>query len=497
MLQTLYDIKDEEIDKLVKSTIDEIEKIGNDFQITMKLLGATENNKNKSYFQQALMIYPELIRDQYCRDIIKQTKKSYVKQAKAGRLKVNGHYHFVSPDLYAFCEWLFLNEQNPKGLLKINEVYCNSFKNNDELACLRSPHLYKEWVIKKNKINDELNKWFGNTNCIYTSCHNLASKVLQLDFDGDRLLVIKDKALTSIAKRNMQNIVPLYYEMKKAKAQFINNESLYKGMELAFTCGNIGPISNLITIVHNNSEENRKEAENVVKWLTMENNFVIDGAKTEYFLTRPKEINEIIKKHTKYKLPHFFIYAKDKLETQVEEPNNSTMNRISLKIPSSRIKFNKSVGKVDYRVLMNQSIDYNISEQNTIIRLYDYYNKHKQSFNLENKNIKDKDLYFYQQVRKNIVKQTGKDIDYIVNTLVSFLYTVRPTSSKKILWESFGDIIYNNIKNNIDDTTKICPICGKRFKPNSHAPHTICCSKNCSVELKKMNRQKNVPQLLS
>lgn len=76
------------------------------------------------------------------------------------------------------------------------------------------------------------------------------------------------------------------------------------------------------------------------------------------------------------------------------------MNRISLKIPSSRIKFNKSVGKVDYRVLMNQSVDYNISEQNTIIRLYDYYNKHKQSFNLENKNIKDKDLYFYQQVRK-------------------------------------------------------------------------------------------------
>ena len=81
-----------------------------------------------SYFQQALMIYPELFRDNYCRDVLKQTKKSLVKQAKAGRLRVNGRYRFVSPDLYAFCEWLFLDEINPKGLLEDGEVYVNEFR---------------------------------------------------------------------------------------------------------------------------------------------------------------------------------------------------------------------------------------------------------------------------------------------------------------------------------------------------------------------------------
>ena len=116
MLQTLSDMKDEEIDRLISPTLEEIEFIGNDYQNTMRLLGATEYNQNPSYFQQALMLYPELFRDPYCRDILKQTKKSLVKQAKAGRLRVNGRYRFVSPDLYAFCEWLFLGEQNPGEL---------------------------------------------------------------------------------------------------------------------------------------------------------------------------------------------------------------------------------------------------------------------------------------------------------------------------------------------------------------------------------------------
>lgn len=179
MLQTLSDMKDDEIQRLIKQSVEEIEAIGNDYQTTMRLLGATEYNKNPSWFQEALMIYPELFRDPYCRDILKQTKQSLVKQAKGGRLRVNGKYLFLSPDLYAFCEWLFLGEQNPRGLLEDGEVYTSEFKNGDELACLRSPHLYREWPIKQNKRNEELDKWFGMTKCIYTSCHDLISRILQ------------------------------------------------------------------------------------------------------------------------------------------------------------------------------------------------------------------------------------------------------------------------------------------------------------------------------
>lgn len=179
MLQTLTDMTDEEIQRITRKSIEEINAVGNDFQTTMRLLGATEYNQNKSPMQEALIIYPELFKDAYNRDILKQTKASLVKQAKAGRLRVNGYYTFLSPDLYAFCEWLFLGEQNPNGLLADGEVYCRDFANDDELACLRSPHLYREWPIKTNKRTEELDKWFGGTKCVYTSCHDLISRILQ------------------------------------------------------------------------------------------------------------------------------------------------------------------------------------------------------------------------------------------------------------------------------------------------------------------------------
>lgn len=275
MLQTLSDVKDEEIEKIIRKTKEDIEKIGNDYQVTMRILGATEYNKTPNYFQEALMIYPELFRDTYHKDILKQTKKSLVKQAKGGRLSINGRYQFLSPDLYAFCEWLFLGEENPNGLLENGEVYSSLNKNGIDLACLRSPHLYREWAIRKNKKTEELNKWFGNTKCLYTSCHDLISRILQFDVDGDKSLVIQDRTLTAVAKRNMKDIVPLAYNLRKAKGEQLNSDNLYNGMIHAYTGGNIGPISNNITKVWNSNNKITEEQLNVVKWLCMENNQVI------------------------------------------------------------------------------------------------------------------------------------------------------------------------------------------------------------------------------
>lgn len=181
MLQTLSDMTDTEIERISAKTVDEIQSIGQDYQTTMRLLGATEYNKNRSPMQEALLLYPELFRDVYNKEILKQTKKSLVKQAMGGRLRVNGKYLFLSPDLYAFCEWLFQGKQNPQGLLEDGEVYCAEYKDGDELACLRSPHLYREWAIRNNRRTEELDRWFGQTKCIYTSCHDLISRYLMFD----------------------------------------------------------------------------------------------------------------------------------------------------------------------------------------------------------------------------------------------------------------------------------------------------------------------------
>ena len=281
----------------------------------------------------------------------------------------------------------------------------------------------------------------------------------------------------------MEGIVPLYYEMKKAQGGLLTPDSIYQGMSKAYVFGNIGPISNLITVVHNNSQEDRDEALKAVKWLVMETNFTIDASKTLFFLNRPKYADEIIKKHTKSKLPNFFIYAKDKLPKQVEEPNNSTINRIASKIPDPRLKFNKSIGKFDYRMLMNLNSDFTLAEDNVVINAYDSINLRSVEFTEADANIKGQNLYIFKKIREKIINDSGKDLDYIVNTLVAYLYTVRKTSSKKRLWDCFGDVIVRNLQQNIEGKGKICPICGKRFEPIKS--NQIYCSDKCFEEHRK------------
>lgn len=305
--------------------------------------------------------------------------------------------------------------------------------------------------------------------------------------DGDKLLVIKDKLLTKIAKRNMQDIVPLAYNLGKAEAEQLTPESFYNGMVANYTGGNIGVVSNEISKVWN-SENITEEQLNVVKWLTMKNNQVIDFAKTRWKTEPPEEIDKIIKSYTKSKLPNFFIYAKDKTPKQVESPNNSTMNRIAAKIPDPKLKFNKSISKFDYRMLMNLDEDFSISSDNPVIKSYDYWNARTNEF-VEDKAIKNQDMYKYHKLREKVAEESVKDIEYVVNTLVAYLYTIRKTSAKKGLWDAFGDVIVKNLKKNLEGKGRICPVCGKRFEPKVH--NQVCCSELCSKERDIRNKRES------
>ena len=273
MLNSLHDITDDEIKKLTQQTVVEMDNIGLDYRTTMRVLGATEYNKEKSAFQEALMLYPELFRDAYSRDILKQTRISRIKQAKAGRLRINGYYRLASPDLYAYCEWLFLGDENPKGLLSPGEVAISQFKDGEELDCLRSPHLYFEHCLRRNNQSEEVKKWF-DTKCIYTASNDLLSRVLALDWDGDILLVTNDKTIRSVVSRNKGNYVPLLFDMKKAAPVEINPENIYNGLIAAFKYGKIGIYSNGAAKIWNRDEID-DDAIRALKLLVAESNWSI------------------------------------------------------------------------------------------------------------------------------------------------------------------------------------------------------------------------------
>jgi hypothetical protein len=483
MLQTLTDMTDEELEKVCNRSINNIKNIGSDRKTMLKVLGVVKSNINKNYIQQALDIYPELLNDTYSKEILKQVKKSLVKASKAGKIDINGIYTFICPDMYAFCEYLFLGDENPKGLIKSNEVYCALYPKSKKLDCLRSPHLYKEHAVRNNVIDDEKAKWFV-TDGLYTSCHDLISKMLQFDVDGDKALVCSDETIIQAAERNMRGIVPLYYNMKKAAAEIISNESIYNGLKSAYTGGNIGLYSNNISKIYNSDNINLT----AVKLLCMENNFTIDFAKTLYKPERPKDKEKIITSYTKSKVPHFFIYAKDKDKNQVEDINDSTVNKLNKIIPNPNINFNAlNLGEFDYMMLMKNK---NVELDTEIIRTYTKLDLKKHfminSHDEESSNI----VYLYEEI-KNKILEVNNDVNYVVDVLVKYLYEVKQSSFKTTLWECFGDVIVENIKENINSDYTPCERCGKRLKiKNNQSKYCTKCAKDVKKEQNRIADKK-------
>lgn len=475
MLQTLTDVKVEELVELSDSTIRDILRVGNDKETMLRVLGATKHNRNKNYLQQALLMYPEMLNDEYSKKIIKDNKKSLVNNARAGKLNINGKYIYIIPDLYAFCERLFLGVSQPGGLLKNGEVYSEIY-NEGKLDILRSPHLYKEHAIRVNTKNEELKKWFVSKG-VYISTHDPISRIVMCDFDGDKSLVVQDDLFISIAERNMKDIVPLYYEMAMALPQDINSTNIYNSLLLAFKA-NIGEVSNNITKLFNVNGEVDLEA---VKWLTMESNFTIDFAKTLYMPTRPDYVNERIKNATSGKVPHFFMEAKNKEKHLVEDITDSTVNRLRKIIPNKNIKFEKIAGKFDARMLMSEDITY---INNKVLNLYLKLSKNKKF--LLNSSTLDKEGQF-NYINKYIKEQIAEiepDEDKVVNTLVKGLYSNLKANNKSTLWDCYGHVLIGNLNENLRNT-KQCESCANRITIKGNK------TKYCDSCAKKIKNEQN------
>lgn len=475
MLQTLYNMTELEVSELCKQSNKRIISVSDSLENMLKFFGVYQDRHKErklDNFQEALSIYPELLTDLSCREDLKDLKNSLVKTYRGGKLEVMGKFTFVLPDLYAFCEYLFCGESKPSGLLEDNEVFCKLYKNSKELDCLRSPSLYIEHAIRNNVCgkkykNKKLEDWF-TTNAVYISTYDLISRMLQLDVDGDKLLILAQRSIIDIAKRHMIGINPLYYEMKKAKAEKLDYKTMYNGLRLAFTGGNIGVISNDITKIWAQDEIGKDEL-NAVRWLCMETNFTIDYAKTLFKPTRPDDVDEILKQYHNLKVPYFFQYAKDKeyndnpKDSQVEKITNSTMNKIVKEIKDTKVMFT-SIGNLDHvnYLMLLKDMDGEYSNKD----INDFYNRVNQKYgnniNIDKDNTNKNNIGAISNNIKSKLLEIEPDEDKIIQSLVKHLYGKNSTRKKKLLWYMYGEILVDNLKNNIDENTEVCMKCGKR-----------------------------------
>ncbi len=500
MLQTLTNITDDEIHLLTQKSFERISNICNSKDTMMDTLGITPYNTNMTAFQKAVKLYPSLLNDTYAKDVIREVKNSLLKKYRSGKLEVNGKYTFLLPDFYAACEYWFGHIDTPTGLLSDKEVFCWLFRRYEKLDCLRSPHLYKEHAIRFNIANEVygdrsklIREWF-TTDGIYASTHDLISKILMYDVDGDKSLVVADKDFVRIAERNMNGIVPLYYNMRKAEPTQLNNKNIYAGLNAAFTGGNIGIYSNNISKIWNDdifisgTDSEKSEAIDCVKRLCCQNNFVIDYAKTLYKPEFPHEINEKIAQYTNCKLPAFFEYAKDKDKSQVKKRNGSFVNKIYDRIPNKPINTRGlKLEKIDYQKLMSNP---RIICSKEVSDLYDELNKqYRYMINMKDEYI-DNLRYIACKIREKFSK-FGYSEETITDMLVEYLYG-NGKRYKQLLWFCYGQYVVNSLERNIEvKKTKFiqCIDCGEWIEVGIKDNKTYRCEKCQSDYRKKYQRE--------
>jgi len=537
MLQTLYEMHDGS-----KGTVNEIELITNNTKSTIddvglatrvwdkeitdktKILGKSKDellkskkqavstilgfmginihNEYKKPLDKALLLHSDLLHDPHVKDIIKNKKTSYVDGAKAGKILLpKSKRVFVIPDITAFADELL--GKKVKGKLENKQVSCKLFNDGDELDCLRSPHLFVEHAIRTNVVED--NHPYFITNGIYTSVHDPISKILQFDNDGDELTIVSDKVFVECAKRHVKDLNPISYDLKVGKPVEGNPDNLFESLNKAFDA-NIGVISNSISKVFNKGKITADDLD-AVRLLCARNNAEIDFAKTLWrakpedekakrllSLVDYKEVKVVKRGKAKVvkepvKLPHFFRYAKDKVykskdklkegeKNQVEEWNNSTVNKISKqfdKANMTNLSFCK--GDFDYTVLLNDKdivVDKKLTkEYQTLIDT----NKYKLK-----KQIKESDTYnqaaLIGYIKHELLKLNSNEVE-VADMLVKYLYE-NNHEYKSILWDA---VIVNNLEKNLiaKGAARKCK-CGEVFKKQGK---TIKCNK-CRENDKKV-----------
>ena len=248
-------------------------------------------------------------------------------------------------------------------------------------------------------------------------------------------------------------------------------------------------------------------------------------AKTLYMPERPKHIKERITKYTGVNVPHFFKYAKGKEDHQISKLNDSFVNKLEKKIPNPRISYkytenykNKKLGKPNYTLMMsNPDIEVEIvtSKSGKLINgtnpvVLKYAEKAKEYWQKINATaVQDcnRDVLTKSQIKKELlyfkiieeVKSDLSNLGYvdseIADILVKYLYGIKESKYKDLLWICYGDYLYDNLKKNVKQTTKIiqCVDCGKWFEVDNDKKHLKTCRCFiCDKEYKDMLNRNRV-----
>ena len=472
-------VTDEKIKNLCDRTVNIIEDYRTKSDKVLEIMGVDEDTKGYDPYCACIKLYAGMVDDPYTMSRVSSKIKKIRKTTMSGKPFIEGFYNYICPDLYAACEYWFCGEENPDGLVPEGYVYNGFYDNKEvtEVCCLRSPHLSDcEHGIRQLTKSEECRKWFSGYDTVI-STHDLFLLTLQADVDGDETLITPDRAFIDLLDHEKY---PLYYEMKKAAPMEVNNENIKKCLKCSFENSQIGYISNALTKHWNKQDEPDLDFARV---LTAYNNFCIDNPKSQYMPELEQKYKAMYEALKNEKCPWFFKYAKDKKSGDCEtyrEDEKSNVNRIAKYIMDATRsnKENRWDKNTDskFNPMYLQIKDFLIDRKSdTYLKVWRELDRLKEINSVKfNKMIEQryagdsakKSLFGYvpyycycnNQLLK-IVEETWKNTEkvdarektaaYLLD--IEYFQEENTSANKDILWNCFGDILYDNLKKNLED----------------------------------------------
>ena len=263
-----YRLTDDEIEELIRPTVDEIQGVlGMDWAKTVLFLaGAGVGQSNleamKPGLAKAIMADRQVLEDPFVRGSVYQLIRNRINEAKVGVLNVHGNYSIVSGDPYGLCQSMFGMEVT--GILKAGELYnrywadCSAEKAAaehgtdgiaaDEVVCFRAPMSVHN-NIRRMRVcqSDEAMYWYRyNTTGTILNCWDTTTAALNgMDFDGDLVMLTDNPVLV----KNCRQLPTIMCIQRKAAKVVPSVEETIRSNIAAFG-DEIGKTTNWITSMY-------------------------------------------------------------------------------------------------------------------------------------------------------------------------------------------------------------------------------------------------------
>jgi hypothetical protein len=488
-----YNLTDEDIEELIKETVDNINgALGEDIRkaiLYTRGIHATERDivNSDPDFMKAIMIDDNAINDPFVRQQIYKMIYKKIDMAKLGRLQVDGNYAIVCGDLYALCEGIFGMEI--KGLLGFGEFYSGHWVKQGimEVVAFRSPMTSHNNIRKfKYVTNEKIEKWFKYIDQlqVLNAWDTVTDALNGCDFDSDALVTTNNHILLNKYKFE-QTIV---CEQSSAPKVKINETLLRKSNKLGFG-SDIGVITNRCTGMYSilaGLEEGTPEYEEVQKRILISQNYqqnAIDSIKGVSFKKTPKywydyktnrvnidmETGEILDDDATVeekrfnarimanKKPYFFIYNYPALMSEYNalKTENDTLSRINFRksfeeLVNSKDKTEEELKFVEYSKRLSPVFDNPCTMNRICYRIEDIFKDVKTK-------IRDNSKFDYivYKTNKRYKKDLLENILDIIKNYKSELKNVR----KRVASDNLNtDQIKQSLKQQvIQDLHKVCP----------------------------------------